>query len=221
MGHSLDPSAWHRLTAALRPDWTRTATARRVAAAGLVLLAGLAAVRADPRGEQSGIVVAARDLAPGVELTAEDVRIAQHSSDTLPDGAQRAVSDLLGITLAGPVRRGEVLTDVRLLGPRLAESAVGPDARIVPLHLADAAMLDLIRPGDVVDVLTVTGDQPGAAQQTRPLVVATDAVVVLVSEKPKGGGSGSDRVALVALPARAANDVAGAGLTQAVTLVMH
>ena len=49
----------------------------------------------------------------------------------------------------------------------------------------------------------------------------TDAVVVLVSEKPKGAGGGSDRVVLVALPAHAANDVAGATLVQTVTLTFH
>jgi len=48
----------------------------------------------------------------------------------------------------------------------------------------------------------------------------TDAVVVLVSEKQKGPGSG-DRVVLVALPAHAANDVAGATLMQTVTLTFH
>jgi hypothetical protein len=107
-----------------------------------------------------------------------------------------------------------VLTDVRLLGPRLAQSAAGPDARIVPLHLADTALLDLVRAGDVVDVLA-------AADDVDPRVVASDAIVVLVSEKPKGPGAGSDRVVLVALPAHAANDVAGATLMQAVTLTFH
>jgi hypothetical protein len=51
--------------------------------------------------------------------------------------------------------------------------------------------------------------------------MATDAVVVLVSEKPKGAGSGSDRVVLVALPAHSANDVAAAALVQTVTLTFH
>jgi len=45
--------------------------------------------------------------------------------------------------------------------------------------------------------------------------------VVLVSEKPKGAGNGSDRVVLVALPAHAANDVAAAALVQTVTLTFH
>ncbi|MGV9802823.1 SAF domain-containing protein [Mycobacterium sp. NPDC003449] len=222
MAESLNPPALRRLTAALRPDWSRTVAARRAAAAALVVLAGIAAVRSDPRGDFTDIAVAARDLAPGAELTAEDIRLESRSVTTVPDGAKTEVSAVVGATLAGPARRGEVLTDVRLLGPRLAESAAGPDARIVPLQLADTALLDMIRAGDVVDVLTVRQDPAGPAapaDQTRPIVVATDAVVVLVSERPKGVGS--ERVALVALPARSANDVAAASLAKALTLTIH
>jgi Flp pilus assembly protein CpaB len=186
-----------------------------VAAGALVVLAAVAALRSDPHGDQSDVAVAVRDLSPGVELTADDVRVEKRSAATLPDGSQSAVDKIVGSTLAGPARRGEVITDVRLLGPRLAQSAAGPDARVVPLHLADAALLDLVRPGDVVDVLAASDDD------APPRVVATDAVVVVVSEKQKGPGAGGDRVVLVALPAHAANDVAGATLMQAVTLTFH
>ena len=215
MGESLNPSVLSRLVHEWRPDWTRTVAARRVAAGALVVLAAVAALRTDPHGDQSEIVVAARDLSPGVELTAADVRLERRLAATVPDGAQSAVDKVVGSTLAGPARRGEVLTDVRLLGPRLAQSAAGPDARTVPLHLADTAVLELVRPGDVVDVLAA------ADGDVDPRVVATDAVVVLVSEKQKAPGTGGDRVLLVALPAHAANDVAGATLTQAVTLTFH
>ncbi|WP_102143958.1 SAF domain-containing protein [Mycobacterium hubeiense] len=214
MGQALNPSPLSRLSAALRPDWSRTVTARRIAAGGLVVLAGVAALRDDPHGDRTEVVVAARDLAPGVELTATDVRLEIRSAATLPDGAQEDPEAVLGATLASPTRRGEVLTDVRVLGPRLAEEAAGPDARIVPLHLADTALLDVIRSGDVVDVLAATDDHS-------PQLLASDAVVVLVSEKPKGPGAGGDRVVLVALPARAANEVAGAALVQTVTLTFH
>ena len=192
--------------------------ARRVAAGALVVLAAVAALRSDPDGDQTDIVVAARDLSPGVELTAADVRVETRTAATVPDGSQSSLDVVVGSTLAGPARRGEVLTDVRLLGPRLAQSAAGPNARIVPLHLADTALLDLIRPGDVVDVLAAPKDD---VDDATPLVVATDAIVVLVSEKQKGPGAGGDRVVLVALPAHAANDVAGATLMQAVTLTFH
>jgi Flp pilus assembly protein CpaB len=215
MGESLNPSVLSRLIHDWRPDWTRTMAARRAAAAGLVVLAAVAALRSDPHGDQADIVVAARDLSPGIELTAADVRLEKRSAATIPDGASVTVDKVVGSTLAGPARRGEVLTDVRLLGPRLAQLAAGPDARIVPLHLSDTGLLDLVRPGDVVDVLTAADDDIG------PRVVATDAVVVLVSEKQKGPGAGGERVLLVALPAHAANDVAGATLTRAVTLTFH
>jgi Flp pilus assembly protein CpaB len=222
MGDSLNPSAMSRLLDALRPDWSRTVAARRVAAGALVVLAAAAAFRPDPNDERVDIVVAARDLAPGIELTAGDVRVESRSATTIPDGSQSDLAAVVGATLAGPTRRGEVLTDVRLLGSRLAESAAGPNARIVPLHLDDTALLDLIRPGDVVDVLAAgaeTGTDPGA--DARPQVVATEAVVVLVSEPPTRAGGGSDRVVLVALPAHAANEVAGAALVQTVTLTFH
>ena len=215
MGESLNASARSRLVHQWRPDWTRTVAARRVAAGALVVLAAVAALRTDPHGDQADIVVAARDLSPGIELTADDLRLEKRLTATIPDGSQATVGKVVGSTLAGPARRGEVLTDVRLLGPRLAQSAAGPDARIVPLHLADTALLDLVRTGDVVDVLAAADDE------IDPRVVATDAVVVLVSEKQKGPGAGGERVLLVALPALAANDVAGATLMQTVTLTFH
>jgi Flp pilus assembly protein CpaB len=219
MGESLNPSVMTRLLAALRPDWSRTLAARRIAAGALVVLAAVIALRSDPEGARTEIVVAARDLSSGVELTADDVRIENRTAATVPDGSQSDVRAVIGATLAGPARRGEVLTDVRVLGPRLAESVAGPDARIVPLPLSDSALLDLVRPGDVVDVLAADSEASGA--DARPQLVATDAVVVLVSEKPKGAGSGRDRVVLVAVGAHAANDVAAAALLQRVTLTFH
>lgn len=218
MAESLNAPSWRRLTAA-RPDWTRTVAARRAAAAGLVVLAAVTALRSDPHGDYTQVAVATHDLSPGVALAAADVHLDRRSTATLPEGAQRDMAPVIGATLTAPVRRGEVLTDVRLLGSRLAESAAGPDARMVPVKLSDTALLDLIRPGDVVDVLTVTAEQED--KPARPVVVASGAVVVLVSEKARGTAVGTERVALVALPARAANEVAAVSLVQAVTLTIH
>jgi Flp pilus assembly protein CpaB len=220
MGESLNPSLLSRIVHGSRPDWTRTVAARRVAAGALVLLAAVAALRPDPDDGRSDVVVAARDLAPGIELTAADLRIESRSTTTIPDGSQVDRDELVGSTLAGPARRGEVLTDVRVLGSRLTDAAAGPDARVVPLHLTDAALLELVRPGDVVDVLAVSSSAAaGDGADSRPRVVATDAVVVLVS--PRSKDVGRDGVVLVALPVWKANDVAGASLSQAITLTFH
>ncbi|MCV7411446.1 flagellar biosynthesis protein FlgA [Mycobacterium florentinum] len=218
---SLNPALLQRISASLRPDWTRTVLARRVVAGGLVVLAGVAAVHSNPDGDRVDVVVATRDLTPGAALTPDDVRVEKRLATTLPDGSQADPGAVVGSMLAGPARRGEVLTDVRLLGSRLAELTAGPGARIVPLHLTDGALIDLVRAGDVVDVLAAppTESQPGT--QAISKVVATDAVVVLVSPKQKVRAADDDRVVLVALPARVANTVAGSVLGQAVTLTLH
>ncbi|QNJ92394.1 flagellar biosynthesis protein FlgA [Mycolicibacterium fluoranthenivorans] len=219
MGESLNPALWTRVRQALRPEWTRTVAARRIAAGLLVVLAAIAALRPDPDTARRPVLVAARDLAPGTALTPADVRVESRSAAAVPDGAQTDVAAVLDATLAGPARRGEVLTDVRLLGSRLAEATAGPDARIVSLHLADDALVDLIRPGDVVDVLA--GDSTSAGTESRPEVIATDAVVTLVSPRGTGPSAGADRVVLVALPRTAAHQVAGTALTRQITVTFH
>jgi Flp pilus assembly protein CpaB len=214
---SLNPSLPTRLSQWLRPDWSRTVLARRAAAGALVLLAGVAALRPDPHDGRAHVVVASHDLTPGSPLTTDDVRLETRSAPTVPDGSQSDIGSVVGSTLAGPARRGEVLTDVRLLGRRLAESAAGPDARIVPVHPADGALIDLVRPGDVVDIVAATEGTTQAAAH----VVATDAIVVSVSAKPKAQSASSERVVLVALPAASATAVAGAALVATVTLTLH
>jgi Flp pilus assembly protein CpaB len=220
MGHPLDPSALSRL-AALRPDWTRTVAARRALAGALVVLAAVAALRPDPADGRVDVVVAARDLTPGTPLTDADVVVESHSATTVPDGARSDLDGLVGMNLAGPARRGEVITDVRLLTPRLTEATAGPDARVVALDLADAALLDLLRPGDVVDVLAAPSTLPGDQVGAPPRVLAAEAVVVMVSQRSATPTSGDQRVVLVALPSRSATEVAGASLTQALTLTLR
>src|SRR3954454_12904826 len=100
MGESLNPSALSRLVHQWRPDWTRTVAARRVAAGALVVLAGGAPLGSRPHGDQAHIVVAARDLSPGIELTAEDLRLEKRLAATIPDGSQSTVGKVVGSTLA-------------------------------------------------------------------------------------------------------------------------
>jgi Flp pilus assembly protein CpaB len=217
---SLNPSLATRISQRLRPDWSRTLLARRIAAAGLVVLAGVAALRPDPDGERVPVVVAAHDLSPGAALSADDLLLEKRLVPTIPDGTQSDIDTVVGSTLAGPARRGEVLTDVRLLGRRLAESAAGPGARIVPVHPVDSALADLVRPGDVVDIVAASQTN-SQSNPTVPGVIATDAIVVLVSAKQKAQAAANDRVVLVALPAASAIAVAGAALGQTVTLTLH
>src|SRR5258705_11835795 len=106
MGDSLNPSVMSRLLAALRPNWSRTLAARRVAAGALVVLPAVVAVRSNPQGDRTEIVVASHDLAPGVELTADDVRLENRMAAKVPTGSQSAVTPAIGATLAGRAPRG-------------------------------------------------------------------------------------------------------------------
>lgn len=201
---------WARLT---RPGWARTAHVRRALAALLILLAAVLALRDRPAGAGSSVVVATRDLAPGHVLVDDDLRTVQR--DFLPSGAVTGRGDAVGRTLAGAVRTGESLTDVRVVGPALAAVATGASGAIsVPVRLADADVAELLHAGDSVDVVAV-GEKHGTAS-----VIARGAMVLAVPPgDPKRRSEG--RLVVVALPAEEASVVAAASLSQSVTVTFH
>ncbi|MGW4579226.1 RcpC/CpaB family pilus assembly protein [Rhodococcus aetherivorans] len=218
----LDPTLPDRLTALTRPGWARTVAVRRAIAAGLVGVAAVSALTGGPSGDRTPTVVAARDLRPGQTLTADDVTVVERDSSQLPSGALTDPAEAIGHTLAGPVPAGEALVGVRMLGPRLAASATGDAAaRVVPVRLADPGVGDLLREGDLVDVLTVAEDgspSSGAAPEVR--VLATGATVVLAQGTDRTSDRG-EKVVLLALPPEPATAVAAASLVSALTVTLH
>lgn len=229
----LGPTLRDRLAWLPRPAWARATVLRRVLAAALASLGIVSMLRGDPDSAQTAVVVAEHDLRPGHVLGAGDLRTVYRATGTLPDGVLRDPGALTGRTLAAAVRGGETITDVRVLGTRLAAASTGDaDARIVPIRLADAGVAELLREGDRVDVISTVdrdngdgGEQmriKGAAAPPRATVLAPNAIVVLVSgEQPGGRGATKERVVLLALPTRHATAVAAASLTSALTVVFH
>ena len=142
-GDSLRSVIWNR------PPWADALLARRLLAAALTALAIVLLLRGDPGSARTEIVVAGRDLPPGHLLEATDLRAIRLESGTLPAGAVDDIAVLVGATLTGAMRAGEVFTDLRVVGPRLAAVATGTgDARIVPIRLADTAVAEILRAGD-------------------------------------------------------------------------
>ncbi|MCP2316527.1 Flp pilus assembly protein CpaB [Nocardia amikacinitolerans] len=202
-----------------RPPWLDGLLARRVFAAALTLLAVVLFARGNPSAARTNVVVAGRDLPPGKVLESGDLKSVPRESGALPVGAVRDPSTLVGATSTGAMRAGEVFTDLRVIGPRLAEVAAGArDARIVPIRLADTAVADILRPGDRVDVIGGDEQQGPGARPARTL--AGDAAVVMVSEPGERRGA-ADRVVLVAMDAEHAAVVAAASLHTALTVVFH
>jgi Flp pilus assembly protein CpaB len=193
---------------------------RRVCAVVLLIVALVAALTAGQTEELRPVVVAAHDVSPGQRLTADDLAIREVAPDGLPTGALTQVSELTDKTVTGPVRSGEIVTDARVLSSRLPmELLQRADARLVPVKLADTAVIDLLREGDVVDVLSI--DESVDHQPSATRVLAKSAVVALVSQAT-GSRSGADaRLAILALPERDAHVVAAATLTAPITVVFH
>ncbi|WP_433786501.1 SAF domain-containing protein [Actinomycetospora sp. CA-101289] len=205
------------------PGWRRVVALRRAAAGLLVLVALglLAAPGVAPAG--TPVLVAARDLAPGVALAPADVVVRTLPAEAVPGGALADPAGVTGRQVVGGVRAGEALTDVRLLGPAAAVAAAGvPDAAGVPVRLADAGVAALLAPGARVDLVGAAG--PGSAVAATadpdPVVLASGAVVLAVLPAPDRT-AGSGPVVVVALPAGLAARVATASLREEVTVTLR
>ncbi|WP_280406582.1 SAF domain-containing protein, partial [Nocardia carnea] len=112
-----------------RPPWADAVLLRRILAGLCAVAAAVLFLREDPERTRISVVVAARDLPPGHLLEPADLRLARIPPGIAPVGAAHDPGALTGAVLTAALRPGEVLTDVRTVGPRLAEIATGaPDA---------------------------------------------------------------------------------------------
>lgn len=118
-------------------------------------------------------MVARRDLDSGSTVRAGDVVMASMDPALAPDRAIASTRDAIGRTTSGAVRRGEVFTDRRTIaaGPL---DGYGRGRVLAVVRVNDPSVLALLRPGDVVDVLAVGGEQsPKAALVARRAAVVT------------------------------------------------
>ncbi len=158
---------------------------RRVVAAALAagsVAAGVSALA--PAGPATAAVLTAtRDLPWGTRLAESDLRSVALPVSAVPDGAVTDAAATRGRLLAGPVRRGEPITDVRLVGPALLDGWVDGDEGLVatPVRVADAESAALLQAGDAVDVL--------AAEENSDAAVVASGVRVLSVPRPGEGGA--------------------------------
>lgn len=198
----------------------------RRAAAGL--LAALALVlamrpapgpaRAAPPARTAPVAVAARDLPAGTTLRNDDLRVAAMPTRLAPRGRSPDASGLAGRVLAAPVRSGEPVTDVRLVGAGLT-SLLAAGQVAAPVRLADLAVTAVVHAGDRVDVLAT----PEGAERAE--VVAQRALVVAAPSRSAGtavpADDGPSGLLLLAVDATTAARLAAAeaGATVTVSLV--
>jgi len=184
---------------------------RPLIAAVLAAAACLAGLRtlAPPPADTVDVLVAARDLPSGTRLDDDDLVLRAFPTELAPPDASTAAA---GHVLAGPIGRGEVLTDVRVVGPGLAQAQ--PGETILPVRLPDAGMATLLRPGDEIDLVAT---DPGTGAST---VVARDVTVLATPtgapEGPAGGSGGA--LVVVSASAEEAIDITSAALAQFLTV---
>ncbi|MCU1592745.1 MAG: hypothetical protein JWO12_137 [Frankiales bacterium] len=137
------------------------------------------------------VVAAGHDLVAGSPLTAGDLVAVALPRAVAPQGTVARISSVVGRVVAGPVRRGEPLTDVRLVGSGLLPSGLGQVA--VPVRLADAGTATLLHSGDHVDVLAAptqgTGEATVVAHGLQVLAVpateqSSDGALVVLAATP-------------------------------------
>lgn len=115
---------------------------------------GAYAAAATPSSSSSGYVVAARDLAPGDVVSADDLAIA--GADLSPDiasGAFLETDDVVGAVVLGPVDAGELVQR----GALAAGPGPDPAAQLSFAVDADRAVDGDLAAGDRIDLLATYG----------------------------------------------------------------
>ena len=126
---------------------------RRPLAAACAALAVLAAVESlQPESAAEDLTVAAHDIESGQVLTADDLTTAavpapEHPTHTL------TAEEAIGRRSAGPMRKGEAMTDRRVLASRDLGDTV-----LSMISVEDPAGLIGVRVGDRVDVVATAGE---------------------------------------------------------------
>lgn len=157
-------------------------------------------------------LAAARDLPAGTAVTEGDVARIQVPPGMLAEGFIKDDAAATGRQLAAPMRKGQLLTDAQLLGPGLLAGTPSGSAA-VPLRMADASSIQLVSPGQLINVVLTSAN---GFDQQGPSEVLASAVPVLWTSK-KGGQSGqwlatteTDGLIVVAATAEQSSRLAGA-----------
>lgn len=203
---------------ALRDFQRAVARHRGLLAAGLAAAAVATGLTVLAPTTEPGVPVltATRDLAAGMPLTAEDLVATTMPRALVPSGALTEMAGAVGQFVAGPVRRGEPLTDVRLLSSGLLDRGAGGGGAAevaVPVRVAEPAVAALVRAGDRVDVLAAAPEAGPAAA-----VVATG--VRILSVPVLGDDTGEGALLIVAASRSAAARLAASAVTGRLSVVL-
>ncbi|PNI10248.1 flagellar biosynthesis protein FlgA [Arthrobacter sp. AFG7.2] len=157
-------------------------------------------------------LAAARDIPAGASLSPADLAAVQVPPGMMASGTLEEPGEAAGKQLAAPLRKGQLLTDAQLLGPGLL-AGTPPGSAAVPLRMADPSSIQLVSPGQLVNVVLTAAN--GFDQQKPPEVLASGVPVLWTSSQGGQGGqwlgaAETESLIVVAATAEEAARLAGA-----------
>ncbi|WP_258059866.1 Flp pilus assembly protein CpaB [Arthrobacter sp. ZGTC212] len=190
---------------------------RRLIAALLCCAAAGTAVQAllPPAAGENPLVVSASDLPAGAVLTSRDLRTVTVPAATMPPGSFAAPGQVAGQRLATPLKQGSPVLQTSLVGKGLLTGAP-PGSVAVAIRPADPAMVALLAPGQLVDVVLAGSD--GMQHSDSPVLLASGAPILWTAADGASAWPGSAEtdamVVLAAAPDQAAAlaSASGSGL---------
>lgn len=169
----------------------------------------------------TAVVVASRDLAVGTILTESDVTITQLPGQAVAGDVFEQPRQVTGQQLAAPLSQGAPVPATALVGDGLL-TGTEPGTVAVPLRPADPATVQLLAPGQLVDVILSTGNGYDVAAEST--VLARSVAVLWTAPGGAGGtwpGAGDDGgLVVVAAGPDAAAALAGSSSSGDVHLVL-
>lgn len=203
------------------PGYRRSLALRRVTAAALVI-AALCFSTLHLAQQESPVVIYSTTVAAGSRLTEADVRIARMPHSMIPENSVTNPEEIVGNVTVVSRPNGSIATrhdfvETTLISTKVTndtEAFGNEDSNIIPIKLAEPTLAGLLRPGDVISILTTESDK------SEPVMIAAGGrVVFAVTEASELPGATPGTV-LVSLPATAAQHVAAASLSLPLAVVV-
>jgi pilus assembly protein CpaB len=181
-----------RLSRSPMAFWLAVALLALFTASVVAELVGRADALADRYGPLRPVVVAARPVERGAELSPADLAVRQLPAGFVPEGAFGSVGEAAGRTAVTPLVTGQPV-----LAGHLAPAGLSPVAALLPPGTRGVAVplggaSTLVRRGDLVDVLATfepslagTGGEPTVAVAAESLVVDVGPDTATVAVTPE------------------------------------
>ena len=200
------------------PGFHRSALLRKLVAVTLMVTA-VGITVTDRLHQHISVVVYSRDVAAGSRITAADVTVVQVSE---PQDRLTTTDAAVGNIVVASRSRGAMVSAADFVDSALVSqtmtnttsSDVGAQNHMVPITLADPTLASLLRPGDMITIVTATDDS------SAPRVIAAGGKVIFATTKATDFPGTTPGTVLVSLVADSAAAVAAASLSQPLAVVV-